>query len=333
MRRHIAQAAWFFGTEALADPSDPSSLNNFAAMTAELAVEDPDAVDPVLAAAALEAARAAARLAPDSAAVQNTLGNAARAAGETAEAVAAAERATELDPEEPLYWTNLARARAAAGDIEGAADALLRARQLEPNGSATLATTIALPAVLGPYQQRLGPICDIDFDCDAICPGGITGRIMMVTCEMANAGAQLSCQQGEPYPVSYNCQEEFPEYGILIPGLNSGFSVSMPGFSAHVLLDGNGDVRVRLQAGSAMGRFGVYMGVDGTWSPSNGASFDEFRAGARINILPRGLGGGSDIDQRAGAHGQSPMTLEFEASSNGEAHVSGEVYNAGVVSM
>ncbi|WP_071675344.1 hypothetical protein [Nioella nitratireducens] len=332
MRRHFAHAAWFFGTDAAGDPSDPASLNNFAAMLVEVYAADPDNADPMWLQTARRAAEAAAALAPDSAAIQNTLGNVARAAGDTATAVSAGERATTLAPEEALYWTNLARAHAAAGTPDAAAAALARAHALDPNGTAVRVTTSALPAIAAPYGQYLQSQCNVDFNCAQICPGGIVGGLMRVTCEMESASAQLSCQQGQPYATSYNCQEEFPEYGILIPGLNSGFSVSLPGFSMHVLVDGNGDVRVRVEGGLSRGRLGAYVGADGTYSPTNGASFDAFRGGVRVNILPPSMGGGSAADEAAGRWGQPPAQIELEGNSSGEATLGAEAYNAGLIS-
>lgn len=327
IRRHIERAAWFFGTDAAQDPSDAASLNNFAAMLYEIHGSDP-ALLPV----ALAAARAAALITPDSAPVQNTLGNLARAAGETAEAIAAGQRATELAPDEALYWTNLARSLEVSSNLEGAAAALARAHALDPNGPAVRFTAAALPSISAPYGQQLANQCNVDFRCQEICPRSIIGGLMSVTCEMENMSAQMACQEGRPYPINYNCQEDFPEYGILIPGLNSGFSISLPGFSAHVLVDGNGDVRVRVEGGINRGRVGVYAGADGTWSPTNGASFDEFRGGVRINILPSSAGGGSSADNTAGAWGHPPAHIELEGNSSGETTVSVESYNAGLIS-
>lgn len=330
-RRQIERAAWFFGQAALAEPGNAAVRNNLAALLTEMAVTDP-ATHAALLPAALGLAREAVALDPSLAAAQNTLGNAARASGQGAEAVAAGERAVALSPDEPLYWTNLARSRAAAGDTAGAALALARAHALDPNGPAVRYAVAALPGITTPFRQQIAPQCGVDFGCARICPGGITGGIMRVTCEMENGSAQLACQEGRPYPTSYNCQEEFPEYGILIPGLNSGFSVSLPGFSAHVLVDGDGQVRVRVEGGITAGRVGLYVGADGRWSPSSGASFDEFRGGVRLNILPGRVGGGSPVDDAAGRWGHPPAHLEIEGNSSGETTVGVESYNAGLIS-
>ena len=331
-RRHFDRAAWFFGYDATLDPDDPASLNNFAAMLLQTYENDPEGSDPTWRDAAYYAASRAAELAPDSAAIQNNLGNAARATGRLQEAIDAGERATEFAADEALYWTNLARSREAAGDIEGAARALARAHALDPNGPAVRFTATALPAVSAPYLQQLQNQCSVDFGCANICPGGIIGGLMRVTCEMESSSALLACRAGQPYPTSYNCQEEFPEYGILIPGLNSGFSISVPGFSMHVLVDGDGTVRVRAEGGINRGRVGVYVGADGSYSPTNGASFDEFRGGVRINILPSAAGGGGSADSAARAWGHPPAQIEVQGSGSAPVTVGVEGYNAGLIS-
>lgn len=331
-RRHFDRAAWFFGYDVTLNPDDPASLNNFAVMLLQTYEADPESGDPGWLDAAYYAASRAAELAPDSAAIQNNLGNAARATGRFQEAVEAAERATEFAADEALYWTNFARAREAAGDIEGAARALARAHALDPNGPAVRFTAAALPTVSAPYLGELANQCNVDFGCANICPGGIIGGLMRVTCEIESSSAQLACQAGEPYPTSYNCQEEFPEYGILIPGLNSGFSISLPGFSMHVLVDGDGTVRVRAEGGFNRGRVGVYAGADGSYSPTNGASFDDYRGGVRVNVLPTGAGGGGAADNTSSAWGHPPIHIEVEGSGSEPVTVGVETYNAGLIS-
>lgn len=310
IQRHVLPAAWFFGTEALQDPESATTLSNFSAMLLEAYLLDPAAPQDWPGAAYLASSRAV-TLDPGGAVLWNNLGNAARALGLTDEAVLAGERATALDPEERLFWTNLARSRAAAGNIEGAAAALARAHQITPNDPAVRLTAHALSEIAGPYGQELQRQCNVDLRCD-LCPGSIVGQLLRVQCEMENSSAQMACQAGEIYPTTFNCEEQFPEYGILIPGLNSGFSVLAPGFTGHVLVNGDGTVRVQVEVGITRGRLGGYVRATGSWSPSNGASFDDLTAGVRVNILPTSMGGGGTADQTAGNLGHSPIQIEAE---------------------
>ncbi|WP_375552640.1 hypothetical protein [Rhodophyticola porphyridii] len=237
-------------------------------------------------------------------------------------------RATELAPEEPLYWTNLARSTAAAGDADGAAAALARAHLLEPNGLALLETLPMLPGAAPGYSRALQTQCDVNFRCQEICPRSIIGGLMSVTCEIENSSAQIACTEGRPYPTSYRCEEDLPEYGILIPGLNSGFSVAVPGFSAHVLVQGDGSVDVRVEAGASIGPVGGYLRADGHYDPSGGVSFDNPGGGVRVNLLPN-----SPANQLASDLGHPPVHIEAETLNGGPVQINGEAYNAGLLSF
>lgn len=327
-RRHFDKAAWFFGTDALADPGDPASLSNMAVLLLETGAAGDMA--PSWVQAARLAAEAAVAMQPENAAFHNALGNAARAGGDFATAAAAARRATELAPDEPLYWANLARALDAAGDAGGAA-ALARAHALEPNGVPVLLAVRELPDIGSAYRAEIGPSCNVNFRCQEICPRSIIGGLMSVTCEMENASAQMACQEGAPYPTGYDCREEIPEYGILIPGLNAGFSVAVPGFSMHVVVNGEGQVDMRVEAGVSAGPLGGYIRSDGHYSPTNGASFDNLGGGVRLNILPGA--GSSAAAQLASDLGHPPAHIEMETLDGGPAKINVETYNAGVISF
>jgi len=329
-RRHFDKAAWFFGYAAVSDMSDPVSLNNFAGLLLELGADAPETTPGDWSEAARAAAEAAVALAPQVAAYQNTLGNAALAAADAAAAAEALTRATGLAPDEPLYWANLARALDAAGRAAEAAAALAEAHALEPNGLALLTAVADLPDTGGAYRSDIGPTCNVDFRCQEICPKSIIGGLMSVTCEMENSSAQMACQEGRPYPTSYNCTEDFPEYGIMIPGLNAGFSIAVPGFTAHVKVNGDGSVDVRVEAGVSAGPVTGYVRGDGHYSPSHGASFDNLGGGVRLNIL-HGVGG--NAGQLASDLGHPPAHIEIEQVGDGPTNVNIEAYNAGVISF
>lgn len=337
IRRHFDVAAWFFGESALADPAHAASLNNFSAMLAEVHADDPASHPVAWLETALAANRAAVALDPGQAAYHNNLGQAARRLAAVQpnpalaeEAIAALERATGLAPDEPLYWANLAEALAAAGDSAAAVEALMQARSLDPNGPATLMTMGRLgqdPAASGAVQEALQRVCDVDFRCQDICPSSIIGGLMSVTCEMDNSSAQMACAAGKPYPTSYNCAEEFPEYGILIPGLNAGFSISVPGFSAHVLVDGDGQVNVRVEAGASMGPIGGYVRTDGHFSPDGGVSFSNTGGGVRVSVLNNGPAAST-----ANSLGHPPVHIEAESLDGNPPQINVETYNASVIS-
>ncbi len=326
-RRQFDKAAWFFGTDALGDLTDPASLNNFAAMLVETYADDPDTYPVDWLNAAYSASKMALELAPDDAVYSNNLGHVARRLGLHEEAIANSRRATELDPDEPLYWTNLARALHAAGDVAGASEALARAHQLDPAGPALIYATQSMPDTLPGFRESIAPRCNVNFRCQEICPKSIIGGLMSVTCEMENSSAQMACTEGRPYPASYDCREDLPEYGILIPGLNSGFSIAVPGFSVHVLVDGEGNVDVRVEAGVSIGPVGGYIGTDGHFSPDGGVSFDNTRGGVRLSLLNNGPGAST-----ANSLGHPPIHIEAETLNGQPVDINVETYNAGLIS-
>ncbi len=321
-RRHWDEAAWAFAEAAL-EGGGGTDLSNAAALLSAVHAAAPD---PALAAAALAAGEAAVAGLPEVAAAWNALARAALAAGDPARAVEAARRAVALAPEEPLYHANLARALAAAGDMAGAAEALAAARALAPNGMAYIAARAALPQDL-PAPAGAEEICAVDFRCQEICPKSIIGGIQSVTCEMENMNAQMACRDGLPFPVAYDCREKLPEYGILIPGLNAGFSACAPGFCVHVLVDGEGNVDMRVEAGVSAGPLSVYLRADGHYSPDGGVSFDNYGGGVRLSLL------NSKMAQAAGEYGHPPAHIEIEGLEGRPAEMTLESYNKGLISM
>lgn len=328
-RGQFGRAAWFYGKQALANPEDAAALNNYAGLIAELHAQNPDSFPAGLLTGARLAAEKARDLAPDTAAMHNTLGNVALAQSDHPAAIAAATRATELAGDEPLYWTNIARALYAAGQPDEAAEALLRAHELAPNDMALLNAVSDLGDSQEIYREELARTCNVDFHCQEICPKSIIGGIQSVTCEMENASAQMACQAGEPYPVAYDCSEDFPEYGIYIPGLNAGFSVSVPGFSAHVRVNGDGSVETRVEAGINRGPLSVYLRQDASYGPKKGLSFGESAAGWRINLGPNK----SAANKIASDLGHPPFHIEGEKVSDQPAQTSAEAFNRALVSF
>lgn len=326
-RSHFDKAAWFFGTDALGDLNDPASLNNFSAMLVQTHADKPD-IHPVnWLAVAHEASRHAVKLAPDVAAYHNNLGQVARRLGLYDEATAALERALQLAPGEPLYWTNLARILEAMGNTKGATLALAEAYKLEPAGVPFLFARADLPGASAALPEAAKPNCNVNFRCQEICPRSIIGGLMSVTCEMENASAQMACAEGKPYPTSYDCREDLPEYGILIPGLNSGFSIVIPGGSVHVVVDGQGNVDVRGEIGASAGPIGGYLRADGHYSPDGGVSVDNTGGGVRVSIFNK-----TPAAEAAKALGHPPAHIEVEKMTGKPSQINLETYNAGIIS-
>lgn len=326
-RRQFDRSAWLYAMRSLQAPENAAALSNFAGLLLEVHGDDPQAPGewPEV---ARDAARRATELAPDAAPAFDALGLAELRLGHAEAAAAAFRRATELAPDESLYWANLARALEASGDSAAAAAALARAHELGPNGPALLEALSELPELSADYRDALAPQCNIDFKCQEICPHSIIGGLMSVTCEIDNASAVQACRDGQPHSTSYQCAEELPEYGILIPGLNAGFSVAVPGFSAHVLVDGQGNVDVRVEVGAGLGPIKGYLRGDGHFTPSGGASFTNLGGGARISLF-----GSSPAGQVASGLDQPPAHIEIETKGGEPLGIDIESYNVALISF
>ena len=335
MRRHFDRAAWFFGEAARANPDNASALNNFGALLDETYMNDPAAHPASWIATAVDAVARANELRPGDPGIENNLGrgmyNLSRVDADAADldaAAAALAHAVEADGDNVVFLTNQALVLDAQGDADGAARALDRAHELSPtHPSFLIANSQVSPATSGAYGGVSRNYCSIDYQCAQRCPPSIIGQINRVTCEMENSGANMACSAGEPYARSFNCAEQIPEFGILIPGLNAGFSVASPWGSFAAVVDGQGNVQWRVEAGPNLGPINPYIRVDGGYQPSGGWSVSDTRAGVKVNLVH-----GNPVGQAVGDYGYQPLYVQAEGSSaNQSAEVSAGVYGNGTI--
>lgn len=327
-RRHFDAAGWLFAIAANGNPDNGAALASYAAMVAELHADDPATFGDDFLNSGVLAAQAAVAIDPTSGAFQNNLSRVLLDAALTDEAVVAARAAVAAEPANTLYLSNLARALEAAGAVDEAASVMAQLQGEDPVGMSYLAALDRLrqnPGYSSAWAQS-GPKCEVNYACQDICPKSIIGGLMSVTCEIENSNAQMACQAGNPYAPSYNCKEDLPEFGILIPGLNAGFSIAVPGASLHVLVQGDGSVDVRGEVGVSAGPISGYLRADGHYNSSNGVSVDNMGGGVRLSIV-----NGSRAGDLASGLGHPPAHIEME-SLNGDPVVVGlEGYNVPVI--
>jgi tetratricopeptide (TPR) repeat protein len=272
LKRQLDAGTWLYALALERDPANPSLMSSVGTLAQQL----DDAGRPVAAldgVTRVELHRMALSLAPDDAAIKFNLASALLELGDEAfldEALELLEEAVTADPNNGLYGSRLAEALLRAGREDEARDALNRAFINDPISIAVLLTNAG--SFGGGAIQPPQRMCEIDFQCDRICPGGIIGRLNYVQCEIENASAVSSCQAGQPFPKGYDCDLQFPEFGILIPGLYPGLSIITPWGSIDFLVQGDGrvDYRVRIEGPSLGGVAGPSIEFEGSWQPSNG---------------------------------------------------------------
>lgn len=332
-RRQLAPAAWMFAAAVVAAPDDPVALNNLGMTLAELSQGDLSGQQADLMGAALTLFDQARQIDPSAAAYQANYGHTAQlmeAASHGGPGLEAARQALEtavgLPGELPLHRLHLAEVLASLGDLAGAASILAGIHQENPIEPAYL---IGMQAngVGGGNQSLPAPdrsYCSISYDCQRTCPVSIIGRIQIINCEIAQQDAQLACQAGQPYAPGYNCDEEFPRYGILIPGLNAGFSIRTPWGGVDVLHQGDRvDFRWTFGPGLPGGVRPTVSG-DGSWNPSTGLSTGDTRVGITYNVL-----NGNTVGAEAGRYGLPPIFVRAESGIEG-GEISAGAYNGTV---
>jgi tetratricopeptide (TPR) repeat protein len=318
-------AAWAFAQGILKGKLAPQGLNNFA-----VALEDSYMVDAAKRPkqwinASRTLLKLAASKAPDDALILNNLAwNAFRLSQQTGdatllgEAIETLKKAIAIEPDRPLFQAHLAELYLASGKNKLAAAALNRAHKLNSADPAFL-SVVNRPggAIQSVWSQSPRNYCEVNYACLKTCPGGIIGRIMVVSCEIEQSNARQACGAGKPYAKTYRCEEEIPEYGILIPGLNSGFSIVTPFGRVDMTINGAGKVNYRVKGGPKLpGNLGAEIEVRGTYTPEGGVKVQRITPKISINI-PTGTAVGEQLNNL----NMGPMTLSVSGNSGGTVNI------------
>jgi hypothetical protein len=300
MRRHLAPAAWMFASAVEKETDRTGAVTALGVALAAGATTDGKApVSEADLAAAVELQREAVKQLPTEGVPHHNLGTAllrlAKARGGDGtlldEAAKSLREAVRLKGRSapPHFYVRLAEALAALGDHKGAEQALRRAFALDSIDPVLLmARQNTLKDVPVQGDER---ICKVDFKCRRICPSGMTGTLMFVSCEIANADALNACMGGKPYPKAYDCEYKLPRFGILIPGLDPGFSILTPWGSIDMIQQGDGRVDWRVKVLSPQGSLTetaglqAFLGTQGSYDPETGAMNWEVTGGAQLSVL------------------------------------------------
>lgn len=289
LNRQLLPAGYMFALSAVRDPQRAAVLSNLGVVSSEILANGhalPNVGPPEI----LALQTAAHALLPQDVAIAFNYATALIESGDEAqleEAIAILSALEEADPKNAMLPTRLAEALMAAGREEEARAALARAFLINST-SPTLRMSNATNFGGGPIVPEANS-CNVDFHCADICPGGIIGQINRVTCEMESSGAQLACEAGEPFATRFNCDAQFPEYGILIPGLHPGFSILTPWGGVDILIQGDGriDYKVKAQVPAIGDVLQAFVQVEGSYQPSNGELRWDLEGGLQFSLFNR----------------------------------------------
>ena len=122
----------------------------------------------------------------------------------------------------PHFNVRLAEALLALGDRKGAEAALREAFAVNPIDPVLM---MARASSLADVPAQ-GGACKVDFNCKKGCPPGITGRIMMVACEIANSNAVRRLPRRQALSDGIQLREQDAPVRHLHPGPRSRASRS-----------------------------------------------------------------------------------------------------------
>jgi hypothetical protein len=147
-----------------------------------------------------------------------------------------------------------------------------------------------------------------------------------VTCRIAESSAQSACSEGKVYAPEFDCAEKIPEFGILIPGLNSGFSMPTPFGRLDVTVDGAGNVDFRFKWSTSAPGLGGEVTAHGSWSPESGFTSVEVQPGVTYSFV------GGDAARQLSELEMGPGQITIASQPGGTVEIKIEAYGGSVFS-
>lgn len=290
LNRQLETAAWLYALANEKKPDDINNQSNLALCLHELSVKD-SAGGKILQ-SAVEILEKAATSAPGNAAVYNNWGYAlyqqylnSNDASFLDKAESAFNKAIGIDPNNSVYYSHLANVKKARKQTDEAIKDLNKAFNLNPFDGVFIASVAGFSEYASAKNTRT--YCDsINYNCMKNCPPSIIGRIKIINCEIAQQDARMACAEGKPYATSYNCDDEIPATGFMIPGLQSGFGIITPWGKIAILVQGGGKVDVKIEVTTPVP--GLQFTGSGTYNPSSGMSVTQFGGQASVHLYNQG---------------------------------------------
>ena len=337
LNRQFTQGAWLYAAAVERDRNSPASFSSLGVLLAEGVTLDKGAKpDEALLATIVELQREARRLDGKSVAIANNLGGALTALGAKRgdramieEGAFLIHEAVQANPQNVIYYVRLAEALNLMGETSAAKKFLEAAFHLNSAHPTLVMSRGAGGALAGlPFEVANGKMCEVNYACDAKCPKSIIGQLDLVTCKISESTAQSSCQDGKPFARFFDCSAKLPRFGILIPGLDPGFSIVTPWGSFDVVVQGDGKVDFQVKILSpSLGPAQASLGTRGSWEPSRGDLALNMEAGAQINLFNRV----SPVMEQANAYDVGLSVVEKYDVSGGTVKTGLEIGRGGVL--
>ncbi len=337
LNRQFDQAAWLYVAAVEREPASPASVSSLGVLIAEgVTLDAGGKPDEALLAAIVELQREARRLDGKSAAIASNLGGALTALGAKRldramieEGAFLIHEAVQANPQNVIYYVRLAEALKLMEETSAAKKFLEAAFHLN-SAHPTLVMARAPGGGLAdvPLEITQGAMCQVNFDCDNKCPKSIIGQIDLVSCKIDESTAQSSCQQGKPYARFFDCAAKLPKFGILIPGLDPGFSILTPWGSFDAVMQGDGSVDFQFKVLSpGLGPAQAALQTQGSWEPSRGDLALNFEASVQYNLFNRV----SPVMEQANAYDVGISVVEKYNTGSGTATTALEIGRGGVL--
>lgn len=290
MNRQLEVAAWLYAW-ANEKKKDPLNQSNLGLCLHELSLTD--TAGAALLGSAIRLLEEARSSKPDHAGILNNLGYAyyqqylnTKDESWLDKADKTLNKALDIEPANAVVLAHLADINKEKKDTVKALDNLNEAFSLDPYNAVFINSSQNFAPFSEAKESR--DYCDsINFNCLQNCPPSIIGRIKVINCEIAQQDAIMACREGLPYATSFNCDDEIPVTGFMIPGLQSGLGIITPWGKFAILIQGGGKIDFKLEANTPVP--GVRFSAEGSYNPKSGMSITNYGGNVSVNLYNKGL--------------------------------------------
>lgn len=296
LNRQFQMAGWLYAAAVNRDPSLASAWSSLGVLMDEGIVKPDVPGFENIRADIVDVQREARRLDGQNPSIAANLGNALFQLGKQRNDMTLVDEGARLlleavtaNPRDPKAYVHLASALFFMGETSAARKFWEAAYHLN-SAHPTLVKARAPGGNLAgaEFVPENTKFCDLSFNCEASCPKSIIGQVDFVTCKISEDMARSNCGAGKPYAQAFDCSAKIPRFGILLPGLDPGFSIVTPWGSFDAVMQGNGRIDFQLKfLGPASSAVQPALRTEGSWEPHNGTLSADFGVEAQYNLFSR----------------------------------------------